>query len=236
MSKVAGLESLAQKVPSGATIAIGGFQLNRVPIALVNAIAAGEHTNFKAISAPNPLALEILAAAGCLRSAECGFIGFQYEYGFVIAPAVRHAMATGKLDLRQPDVYHTIRSLRSERDDGKEVADFALLHAQQADRTGNLFIDDPYVDVLLAEASGRVLATAETLVDRIDKPTIPAARVQQIALAKNDSAKPCIIVTNIQLRTMGNDDQSNGIDKPVNKPNRIPRAIPPTTGVKIKHR
>ena len=53
MSKVAGLESLAQKVPSGATIAIGGFQLNRVPIALVNAIAAGEHTNFKAISAPN---------------------------------------------------------------------------------------------------------------------------------------------------------------------------------------
>ena len=63
-----------------------------------------------------------------------------------------------------------------------------MLHAQQADRTGNLFIDDPYVDVLLAEASGRVLATAETLVDRIDKPTIPAARVQQIALAKNGAA------------------------------------------------
>ena len=188
MSKVVSLESLAQKVPSGATIAIGGFQLSRVPIALIHAIATGGHTDFKAVSAPNPLALEILSAAGCLRSAECGFVGFQYEGGFVIAPAVRHAIATGELDLQQPDVYDTIQSLRATRDKGKQHADFALLHAQFADKTGNLLIEDPYVDVLLAQASGGVLATAETLVAKIDEPTIPAARVQQIALVKNGAA------------------------------------------------
>ena len=188
MSKVVSLQSLAQEIPSGATIAIGGFQLSRVPIALIQAIAAGEHTDFKAVSAPNPLALEILSAAGCLRSAECGFVGFQYEDGFAIAPAVCHAIATGELDLRQPDVYDTIQSLRATRDKGEQHADFALLHAQLADRTGNLLIDDPYVDVLLAQASGGVLATTENLVDRIDKPTIPGAQVQQIALVKNGAA------------------------------------------------
>ena len=188
MSKVIDLESLAQEVPPGATIAIGGFQLNRVPIALLRAVAAGEHTDLKAVSAPNPLALEILSAAGCLRSAECGFVGFQFEDGFVIAPAVRRAIATGALDLRQPDVYDTIQSLRALRDKGAQHADFALLHAQLADNEGNLFIDDPYVDVLLAEASGMVLATTEVLVDQINEPTVPAERVQNIALVKNGAA------------------------------------------------
>mgnify|MGYP002822015796 CR=1 FL=1 len=70
---------------------------------------------------------------------------------------------------------------------GRRIA-LALLHVQLADSTGNLFIDDPYVDVLLAEASGGVLATTEDLVDRIDEPTIPADRVQQVALAKNGAA------------------------------------------------
>ena len=63
MNKVVSLESLAQEVPSGATIAIGGFQLSRVPIALLHAIVESEHSDFRAVSAPNPLALEILSAA-----------------------------------------------------------------------------------------------------------------------------------------------------------------------------
>ena len=188
MSKLTDIQSLSQAVPSGATVAIGGFQLNRVPVALLHAVAAHAPTNLKTVSAPNPLALEILASAGCVRAAECGFIGFQYEDGFVIAPAVRRALATGTLCLQQPDVYDTIQSLRTARDRGKPRADLAILHAQRADREGNLLIDDPYVDVQLAEASGQVLATAEVLVGKIDKPTIPAHMVKQVALAKNGAA------------------------------------------------
>ena len=188
MSKIVDLHSLSAMVPSGATVAIGGFQLNRVPVALLQAIAARGRTDLECVSAPNPLALQILVAAGCVRAAECGFVGFQYEDGFVIAPAVRRALATGELRLRQPDVYDTIQSLRAAADNGEPRADFALLHAQRADRNGNLQIDDPYVDVQLAHASGAVLATAEVVVDEIDAPTIPAAKVEHIAVVKNGAA------------------------------------------------
>ena len=188
MSKIVDLHALSAVVPSGATVAIGGFQLNRVPVALLQAIAARGLTELECVMAPNPLALEILTAAGCIRAAECGFVGFQYEDGFVIPPAVRRAWAEGELRLRQPDVYETIQSLRAAADNGEPRADFALLHAQRADRHGNLQIDDPYVDVQLAGASGTVLATTEAMVDEIDAPTIPAANVSHIAVVKNGAA------------------------------------------------
>jgi len=188
MSKIIDLHALSAAVPPGATIAIGGFQLNRVPVALLKSIVARGLTGLECVSAPNPLALQILAAAGCIRAAECGFVGFQYEDGFVIAPAVRRALATGELRLRQPDVYDTIESLRAAAGNGEPRADFALLHAQRADRHGNLQIDDPYIDVELAHASGAVLATTEVIVDEIEAPTIVAAKVQGIAVVKNGAA------------------------------------------------
>ncbi len=188
MSKIVDLHALSAVVPSGATVAVGGFQLNRVPVALLQAIAARGRTELECVMAPNPLALEILTAAGCIRAAECGFVGFQYEDGFVIPPALRRARATGALRLRQPDVYETIQSLRAAADNGEPRADFALLHAQRADRHGNLQIDDPYVDVELAGASGTVLATTEVIVDEIEEPTIPARNVSHIAVAKGGAA------------------------------------------------
>ena len=61
--------------------------------------------------------------------------------------------------------------------------DVTLLHAQAADRKGNLRIDDPYADDLLARASLRVIATAETIVDRLDGPTIPHTLVEAVVEA-----------------------------------------------------
>jgi glutaconate CoA-transferase subunit A len=60
--------------------------------------------------------------------------------------------------------------------------DVALLHAQVADRKGNLRIDDPYAEDLLARASSRVIATAETIVDRLESPTIPHPLVEAVAV------------------------------------------------------
>ena len=182
MSKITDLQSLSAAVPSEATIAVGGFQLNRVPVALLEAIVTAGRVGLCCVSAPNPLALQILAAGRCLRAAECGFVGFQYEEGFVIAPAVRDALAAGTLQLRQPDVYDTIQALRTAAKSGEPRADFALLHAQRADRAGNLQIDDPYVDVQIAAAARRVLATVEEVVDTLDTTTIPAASVEHIAV------------------------------------------------------
>jgi glutaconate CoA-transferase subunit A len=61
--------------------------------------------------------------------------------------------------------------------------DVALLHAQAADERGNLFIEDPTTDVLLAGAARRVVATAERRVRALKRVTIPAFQVEQVAEA-----------------------------------------------------
>jgi glutaconate CoA-transferase subunit A len=58
--------------------------------------------------------------------------------------------------------------------------DVALIHAQAADRNGNLYIEDPVVDELVAKASKKVLVSAEKIVDRIERPTIPFYQVDVV--------------------------------------------------------
>jgi len=188
VSKLTDLDSLAAAVPDGATIAIGGFQLSRVPVALLRAVAQRGTRNLSTISAPNPFALDLLAAAGALRAADCGFIGFQYEDGFVTAPALRRGLANGTVALQQRDVFDTIEDLRSAARTGRPLADLALVHAQRADAAGNLEIDDAYVDVALARGSTAVLATAETLVEHIDHPTIAGDTVAAVAIQPDGAA------------------------------------------------
>lgn len=55
--------------------------------------------------------------------------------------------------------------------------DFALIHARAADEEGNLWIEDPTTDLLLAGAARRVIATAEERVDRVPRATIPGFMV-----------------------------------------------------------
>jgi len=52
--------------------------------------------------------------------------------------------------------------------------DVAVLHVQQADRQGNVWIADPLNDQLLAQAARRVIVSCEEIVERISQPTIAA--------------------------------------------------------------
>ena len=61
--------------------------------------------------------------------------------------------------------------------------DFALLHAPAADEQGNLFIEDPTTDLLIANASRRVFATVEKRVPRLQHVTIPSFQVERLAEA-----------------------------------------------------
>jgi len=61
--------------------------------------------------------------------------------------------------------------------------DIALIHAHAADARGNLYIDDPAVDLLVAGAARRVIATAETRVRSLPRVTIPSTDVELIAAA-----------------------------------------------------
>jgi glutaconate CoA-transferase, subunit A len=61
--------------------------------------------------------------------------------------------------------------------------DVALIHAHAADAQGNLYIEDPTTDLLVAGASRRVLATAEERTERLSRVTIPAFQVERVAEA-----------------------------------------------------
>jgi len=58
--------------------------------------------------------------------------------------------------------------------------DVALIHAQAADDDGNLYIEDPTTDLVIAGASRRVIATAERRVSRVPKATIPGFMVDRL--------------------------------------------------------
>lgn len=51
--------------------------------------------------------------------------------------------------------------------------DVVLIHAQAADRMGNLYIEDPIIDELVAKAAQRVVVSVEGIVERLTRPTIP---------------------------------------------------------------
>jgi glutaconate CoA-transferase, subunit A len=55
--------------------------------------------------------------------------------------------------------------------------DVALLHARAADDAGNLWIEDPTTDLLVAGAARQVIATAEERVARVPHATIPGFMV-----------------------------------------------------------
>ncbi|MFQ5695679.1 MAG: malonate decarboxylase subunit alpha, partial [Terriglobia bacterium] len=57
----------------------------------------------------------------------------------------------------------------------------ALVHAQRADREGNLWIEDPVTDELVMRASRRVIVTAEEIVERLPRATVAGAWVDCVA-------------------------------------------------------
>lgn len=61
--------------------------------------------------------------------------------------------------------------------------DVALLHARAADERGNLYMDDPTTDLLVAGAARRVIATVEERVARLPRVTVPGFQVDRIVLA-----------------------------------------------------
>jgi len=217
VSRVTTLDDAAAAVPNGALVTFGGFDLNRAPMALARAILRQRRTGLRLVSPPNPLPLDLLVGGGAAASIEFGYLGFQYERGFVVAPNVRRAVERGTIAWRERDVFEIVQGMRAAATgvpflpipggEGSDYAtqdpplqaslepgqqhavaralrpDVALLHAQEADRDGNLLITDPYADELLSRAARLVIATAERIVGRVARPTIPGVRVHAVVEA-----------------------------------------------------
>ncbi|NBD11950.1 MULTISPECIES: CoA transferase subunit A [Corallococcus] len=61
--------------------------------------------------------------------------------------------------------------------------DVALIHARAADDKGNLLIEDPTTDLLVAGAAKRVIATVEERVSKLSRVTVPGFQVERVVLA-----------------------------------------------------
>jgi glutaconate CoA-transferase subunit A len=132
----------------------------------------------------------------CLkRSIERGEIQWREHDGYRLVQRLR-ASAMGLPFLPAPDAdVSAVAALEPTRSvvdpfSGEAVVvepafepDVALLHAQAADARGNLFIEDPTTDVLLAGAARRVVATAERRVDALARVTIPGFQVDLLVEA-----------------------------------------------------
>jgi len=213
------LKEAVSLIPSEASLSLGGFDIVRAPMALVFELVRQGGRRVELITAPNPLAMDVLIGAKVACKVTAGFSGFQYQHGFAVGPMWKQAVESHEVDYREVDVYAILSGLRASAlglpflpltdIDGSELTDperwtqmehpfdakqkvtvtrpirpdFALIHAQAADRTGNLRIDDPIVDELVAKASTRVIATVETFTDQVERPSVPFYRVDALVEA-----------------------------------------------------
>ena len=63
--------------------------------------------------------------------------------------------------------------------------DFALIHAQYADKEGNVFISDPLIDELIASASDNVIVSVEKIIPKLERITIPSKKIDYLAKIEN---------------------------------------------------
>jgi len=205
-------EAIGQ-IKNGSLINYSGMQLNRAPMAALHEIVRQHKKNISIVSIPNPLAADLLIGAGCVKSAKLGFNGFSYEDGFVISPNWRKAVEQKKIELYETDIFEILQGLKASSLGLEKIEvpgfkntdyiginncqktkegiitkaikpDFALIHAQAADKQGNVFIEDPLIENLLAKASRNIIVTVEKI-DKIKKITLPKENIASISVVEN---------------------------------------------------
>lgn len=209
------LSKAVEQIKNNSLITYSGMQLNRSPMAILHEMIRQGKKNLSIVSIPNPLASDLLIGAGCIKSAKLGFNGFSYEGGFVISPNFRRAAEKRKIKLYETDIFEILQGLKASSLGLKEIEvpgfkntdyikinncketkkgiitkaikpDFALIHAQAADKQGNIFIEDPLIEDLLVKASKNIIVTVEKF-EKLKKITIPKEKITSISVVEKGS-------------------------------------------------
>lgn len=79
-NKSLSLEDAVALVPDGTRLAIGGFAVYQKPMAFVRALARARRRDLTIVGAANSYDVDLLAAAGCLKTVETSYVGLE-KYG-----------------------------------------------------------------------------------------------------------------------------------------------------------
>src|SRR5947209_11932992 len=199
MPEFVSLDDLAHHVPDGVRLGIGGVHLSRLPIALIQKIAAIGRKDFVFTSWGGGLALELLLEAGAVRKLIFCFSSLDV---FGLSPRFREALEKNTIQVDEWSALAMIQGLHAAHfnvpempfqlpagSDLMSVGDFwdtsesaftgepigqarrldidvLLLHAQRADRKGNIEIQTSRgLDLSMLGAAKQTLVTVEEIVD-----------------------------------------------------------------------
>src|SRR3954469_325613 len=199
MADIVALDELANIVPDGIRLGIGGVHLSRLPIALIQHILASGKKDFVFTSWGGGLPLELFLEANAVRKLIFCFSSLDI---FGLAPRFREVLEQNKIEIEEWSALALAQGLHAAHFNlpempfqvplgsdlmktgtfwketvsaftGKPVAqasrldvDVLLLHAQRADRAGNIEIQGARgYDLALLGASKKVAVTVEQIVD-----------------------------------------------------------------------
>jgi glutaconate CoA-transferase, subunit A len=199
MTQIVGLDELAQQVPSGARIGVGGVHLARLPIALIENVLALGRQDFTYVSWGGGLPLELFLEAGAIKKLVFCFSSLDI---LGLAPRFRAALESGRIEVEEWSALAMIQGLHaaffnlpempfqlpvgsdlmSKGNFWKQTTspftgepvgqasrldiDALLIHAQRADRDGNVEIQGARgLDLSLLGAAKAKLFTVEEIVE-----------------------------------------------------------------------
>jgi len=199
MTPILSLDKLAQQVPSGARIGVGGVHLARLPIALIESVIALGRRDFTYVSWGGGLPLELFLQADAVKKLIFCFSSLDI---LGLSPQFREALETQRIEVEEWTALAMIQALHAAffnlpempfqlpaGSDLMSVGDFwkqtvspftgepigqarrldidvLLIHAQRADRDGNVEIQGARgLDVSLLGAAKTKLFTVEEIVE-----------------------------------------------------------------------
>jgi glutaconate CoA-transferase subunit A len=111
LDKRRNLDELAELVPDGAVVAVGGGLSSRAPMALLRAILRRGTKNLTAVGSAHGIDIDLLCAGGAVSCSAESYVGFEQDFG--LAPNYRRALESGAVEVNDSCCYTLVQQLRA---------------------------------------------------------------------------------------------------------------------------
>ena len=110
MGKLVTMSELADRIPGGTALGIGGVHFSRVPIALIEALLAAGKRDFTFISWGGGVPLEMFLEAGAVKKLVFAFSSLDV---FGLAPRFRKALEENRIEVEEWTALAMIQGLHA---------------------------------------------------------------------------------------------------------------------------